>query len=477
MTDFAWIIYGKLLTEQISIMNLSSVLKDNNINPVLIYSHSQKDILEKIQRIKPKVLGFSLMYGSHWKYQDLSYKIRARFPEIFQLAGGPFTTFYPKSIEEFSFDAIAIGEADLSLPKLLKKLQNNEQFTDTKGFYFYQNNKLIKNDLENLLENLSSISFPNREILYQNDPLLKNQEFKSFLSGRGCPYPCTYCFNHKFNKMFKDKGRIIRKKPVDYFIEEIIRTKEKFGCQLAIFEDDIFVINRSWLEDFATKFKKEVNIPYICYLRADLVTPNLCQLLKESGCHIVRMAIETGNEQIRNTILKRNMSNDKIIKASDLIHKFGLKLSVSNMIGLPTETDKALEDTVKLNIRCRPEHPTAQFFMPYPNMELSKIAIEKGNFKDDLFKSIPKNTWKYTPLIFDKKTKQKMEKTQKMFALIVKYPKFRNFFEALFILPDQILYLISMITKIIIVTNYFPPTKVTLKQRLRVLIRFFKFYG
>jgi anaerobic magnesium-protoporphyrin IX monomethyl ester cyclase len=477
MVKFAWIVYGKLLTEQLSIMTLSSNLKNKNISCLLIYSASQKEILEKIGLLQPDIIGYSLMYGSHWIYYGLANEIKQKYPQVLQVAGGPFTTFYPQSINEFPVDAISIGEADISLPNLIKRFADKKTLEDTKGFYFKAGNQVKTNEFENLLDDLSMLPFPDRRLFYEQDPLLKNQEFKSFFSGRGCFYPCSYCFNHKFNEMFKGKGKIIRKKPVDYFIEEISETKQDFGCQFAIFEDDIFTLDKPWLEDFARKFKQKVGIPYICNLRPDLANEDNIKLLKESGCHIVRMAIETGNENIRNTILKRNMSNEIIVKASDLIHKYGLKLSVSNMTGLPGETVDCLNETIDLNIRCRPDHPSIQFFMPYPNMELSEIAIEKGYFTRELLRKIPKNTWKFTPLIFDSKTKRIMEKTQKIFPLIVKYPYLRKITKLLLCLPNQILYLISMATKIVIVVRYFPQAKVRITQRLGDLFRFFYFYG
>ncbi len=155
------------------------------------------------------------------------------------------------------------------------------------------------------------------------------------------------------------------------------------------------------------------------------------------------MAIETGNEHIREKVLQRKMKNETIIRASDLIHSAGLKLSLSNMIGLPTETLENTYETVDLNTRCRPEHPTAQFFMPYPGIELTKIAIATGHFDEGLFGEIEKNTWKTSPLKFDSETKTKMEKIQKTFSLVVRYPS----------------------------------AKVSIAQRLRVLLRFFTFYG
>ena len=445
MTQFAWIIYGSLFTEQISIMTLSASLEKSGIQPVLIYSDSKSSILKEISSVRPSVIGYSLMYGSHWRYRELSKTIREKFPDIFQVIGGPLTTFYPEVIHDFSVDAVCIGEGDISLVNLVKSLSVKGSAEGVRGFNVKLGGQVIPQELERLVDDLDSLPFPDRKLLYAKDDFLREQEFKSFLSGRGCPYPCTYCFNHKFNEIYKGLGKLVRKKSVAYFIDEVAFTKREFGCQFAVFEDDIFVLDRKWLGEFARKFPAKVGIPYICYVRADLVDGELLALLKESGCQIVRMAIETGNEQIRNTILKRNMSNQVIINAAELIHRFGMKLSVSNMFGLPCETIDTVNETVQLNIACRPDNPTAQFFMPYPKMELTETAIEKGYFRRELFSCIPKNTWKFTPLLFEKKTRRFINRTQKIFALIVRYPSLQRYARFFLMLPDPFLYITCLL--------------------------------
>lgn len=472
----AWVVYGKLLTEQHSIMALSSILKREGIESILIYTNNLRSIKEQINKLKPDIVAYSLMYGSHRRYIAISKEIRKKYPSIYQIAGGPYTTFYPESIDEMNLDAICIGEGDISLLNFVKSRVNNSS-NHVEGFHIKDNGNIIKNPLVRLVDNLDSLPFPDRELFYSQDMLLKNQEFKSFLSGRGCPYLCNYCFNHKFNEMYKGKGDIIRKKNVNYFIEEIKETKAKYGCQFIIFEDDIFILRKDWFYEFANKFKNNIGIPYICYASPNMIDGDVVKLLKETGCHIVRMAIETGSESLRINLLNRKIKNETIIKASDLIHSAGLKLSVSNMIGLPTETLENLNETIDLNIRCKPEHPTAQFFMPYPEMELTKIAINTGYFNNDLFSKLEKNTWKTTPLKFDRNTKLIMEKIQKLFPLIVKYPFLKNYYSFFFKIPLILLYYISLLTKIFIVVGYFPRAKVAFSQRVRVLVRFFTFYG
>ncbi|MBF0275231.1 MAG: radical SAM protein [Nitrospinae bacterium] len=248
-------------------------------------------------------------------------------------------------------------------------------------------------------------------------------------------------------------------------------------ANLLFFEDDIFIIDKVWLEEFAEKFRKQVNIPFICYGRANIIDEESVKLLKKAGCVILRMAIEAGNDEIRNTLLKRKMSREMILKASEQLHENGIKLSVSNMIGLPTETIESVKETLQLNIDCKADNPTAQYFMPYPKMELTRIAIEKGYFDETHFDDIHKNTWKFTPLHFENKTQVYFKKIQKLFTLFVLFPHLRRFEKLFFLLPTFILYIISVVVRIWVTKNYLPKTNVSIAQRLRFLIRFIQYYG
>jgi len=476
MPHLTWVVYGKLLTEQHSIMTLSSTLKRDGVEVSLIYTNSAKEVYRRLRQLKPDAVAYSLMFGSHRRYIPVSHGIRREFPNLVQIAGGPYTTYFPESIDELSLDAICIGDGDITLPRYLRSRFAGEG-GEVEGFHIRDGGCIKKTPVGSLINDLDSLPFPDRELFYSQDTLLRNQEFKSFLSGRGCPYLCNYCFNHKFNEMYKGKGNIIRKKSVDYFIEEIDEVKRRYGLQYIIFEDDVLTLKKDWFQEFAGKFKKKINVPYICYTRPNLVNPDVTMLLKESGCHIVRMAIETGNEDVRTKVLNRSMSNDLIIKAADIIHAAGLKLSVSNMIGLPTETLTNTYETIDLNIRCRAEHPSAQFFMPYPGMELTKIAVRTGYFDPARLSELEKNTWKTSPLNFDADTKEKMEKIQKVFALIVRVPAIKKYLPIIYKMPSVLLYYLSMLVKIYIVVDYLPPVKVSIAQRTRVLFRFFSFYG
>lgn len=168
------------------------------------------------------------MFGSHRRYIPLSHAIRAELPDTVQVAGGPYTTYFHQAIDKLSLDAICVGDGEKNLPRFASTILMTRG-APIEGFHIRDGNEIRRYPVGALQGDLDSLPFQDRGLFYAQDSFLNNQEFKSFLSGRGCLFLCNYCFNHKFNEMYKGKGDIIRNKSVDYFIEEIDRTRHGYG--------------------------------------------------------------------------------------------------------------------------------------------------------------------------------------------------------------------------------------------------------
>lgn len=129
---------------------------------------------------------------------------------------------------------------------------------------------------------------------------------------------------------------------------------------------------------FAKKYSNEVNLPFSCNIRPEMVTEGLCKDLKRAGCTTLSIGIESGNEKLRREILRRYNSNDSIIKAFRTAEKAGLATYSFNMVGLPYETDSDVQKTIKLNQEIKPDFLQASVFQPYPGTELRRLCEEKG---------------------------------------------------------------------------------------------------
>ena len=56
----------------------------------------------------------------------------------------------------------------------------------------------------------------------------------------GCPFICTYCFNAKFNQLYRGKGKTVNRYSVDRMLLELEDMVRRYPTQFIKFYDDVF---------------------------------------------------------------------------------------------------------------------------------------------------------------------------------------------------------------------------------------------
>lgn len=476
MKKITFVISETRLHEQLSIMSLSASLRNAGHETSLVFFQNDplnKDrIVKALEKETPDFIAFSFMSGVKKHYIDLGRYIKCHM-DAPVIIGGPAATFDMdlKSLEDSPFDAVCIGEGDLSIINFVNSFDADKARAPLHNFVIRDGNGgLLEGELMRLVESLDRLPFPDRKIVYEKDDFLRNSKIKMFMSGRGCPYKCTYCFNHKYNEMYRGNGHIIRHKSVDYFLEEILQIKKAYPLEGIIFEDDIFIINKEWLAEFAGKYPKKVGLPYMCYVRPNLVTKETARLLKMSGCYSVRVAIECGNEELRNKVLRRNLTDEQTIKSCRILHDENLKVGTINILGLPTETVENMKETLRLNRDCNPQHVSANLFMPLPGVDLTFFAIEKG-LLDEKFAS-PKSSHHTSEMKYPDDVKRFLYSFKSIFPLIVQNPKLDGIAPLLMKLPKPLLKVIDSCYRLYRNSKFYPPVRFNITDKLRALRRY-----
>ncbi len=405
------------ITDPIGIMYLIATIKKAGHQSDVLLTNLEKNFFQAVKEYQPDVIGFSITSGSEEYYLELIKRLRVHV-KFLAIIGGPHPTFFPEIIEEECVDIICRGEGEAAMVELLDRLQNDLDYSDIKNLWIKKEGQIIKNQMRPLIQDLDSLPFPDRASFLKYYAYA-NSSTKHFLAGRGCPYDCAYCFNHMLKKIYKEEtGDTIycRMRSVENVIQEIEYVRDNYPLKIIYFHDDLFILNKNWIKEFSAAYKARIGLPMICYVRANLVTEEIVQYLKEANCITIAMGVESGNDQIRRIVLKRQMANEQIILAADLFHKYGISIMTQNMVGLPEETIDNAFETVDLNRRLRPEYAWVSIFQPYPRTELHRYCIEKG-YLDPSY--ITHASYQVESPINKGTTKKEFENLHRFFALIV----------------------------------------------------------
>lgn len=400
----------------LGILYLSAALKQAG-HDVFVCEPNREDPFEKTAKIKPDVIGYSLRTGFHRYYLDLNRRLKKQF-KFLAVFGGPHATFFPEMIDEEGVDAVALGECERSLVDLADRFKRGAHL-ETDNFWFKTEKGMIKNALRPLEVSLDKLSFPDRALLdgYRE---IRFAKIHNFITSRGCPYDCSYCFNHRLREMYPNQ-KYIRRRSVDNVIEEIQTVAGKYDLQRVHFEDDTFNMDKEWLREFAQKYPR---IPFKCNVRANLVDEEAVSLLKQARCISVTFGIEAGNDRIRNEILKRQMSKEQMVDCANLLKKYKINFITENILGNPTSALADDIETLDLNLACQPDYANVSLLQPYPKTEVFRIASASGQFDEKMLDRLESFFDSSALEISDREQRINL---QRIFPLIVAFPFLRRF--------------------------------------------------
>ena len=377
------------LTQPLGIAYLSGALLQAGHATEVAALHDVPRQKALLQDFKPDLLCLSLITGQHPLFFDAAGKIKTAFPRISVLAGGPHPTFYPECIHENILDAVCRGEAESALPAMVNGLAETGSLPDTLQNWWIKRSDglVIKNDIGPLIDDLDRLAPPDRTMFDRAHPGIQRRTVY-VMTSRGCPYHCSYCFNHAYNKLYAGKGHICRRRSVDSVLGEIRELKRCYPLQIIVFQDDTFNLNREWLAEFAERYPREIGLPFHCHLRADLLDSETAVMLRRAGCLSVKLGLEAGTEHVRNGILQRGMSLEQFETACGLLHSNGIRFATENILAIPGSSFEDDLFTYEVNRRVRPQHSFATLMQVYPRTEIADFAVRSG-FVDALDNDFP----------------------------------------------------------------------------------------
>ena len=194
----------------------------------------------------------------------------------------------------------------------------------------------------------------------------------NLIASRGCPFRCNWCAKPIFGDAFqlRDAAEVAL---------EMKLLKETYGAEHLWFADDIFGLNRHWLQDFARCVEEQrCAMPFKIQARADLLTKESIHALKRAGCTEVWMGVESGSQKVLDA-MEKGLRVEEVIVAREYLRLEGIRACYFLQLGYPGERWDDLQKTIALVRDTRPDDVGVSFSYPLPNTRFyAKVKQELG---------------------------------------------------------------------------------------------------
>ena len=308
--------------------------------------------------------------------------IKKYHPKTKILAGGSAAMSIPKVLLENSMiDVVCTGEGEVTIVRLIESFQQDENpdLSAIRGIAYSDNEgKILVNEPEPLIQNLDQDSLlPAYDLLPMNiylaNPVAGLGRDIDFISGRGCPYHCTFCYQPWGHKNRKHSSGFIK--------DAILFLKKNYQVNFISFQDDLFIADKKRLYDFCELRNRYFpDIYWSCTGRANICDEELIKIVRESGCTLISYGFESGSQRMLNSMNKK-INLDQMEHAVDLNRKYGLPIPVSFILGMPGENEQSCKETVEFCIKNNLTLDSLMFATPYPGTALFDFAIKTGRIK------------------------------------------------------------------------------------------------
>lgn len=339
-------------------------------------------LLNHVSYRNPDLIGISLT-SRQWLRASHLIPIVKQELDLPIVVGGLLPTFSSDLVLKISgVDYVCIGEGELAMMEFVAQLDNGRPICGIKNIRAKGEPMPV---LRPPFDPLDDLPFMARHMLDEKFGVLH------ISTQRGCPYPCAYCAAPTIADLYEGGySNYGRRRSVENVIAELAELQENCELNYVVFLDDTFTINHKWIKEFCLSYSERFCIPFSINARAETINPELLRTLVNAGCMHIIYGVESGSERVREKILKRKISNDRLKNVFQWTHDAGIMVTANYMLGIPGETKGDIEQTLALHDQLQPDDFGYFVFYPYPGTPLFQECLEQGYLPENYF-DLPAN--------------------------------------------------------------------------------------
>ncbi|MBD3239116.1 MAG: radical SAM protein [Chitinivibrionales bacterium] len=346
---------------------------------------SLKQVIDRAAEFGPSMAVIDTSTPSVYSDIETAASLKARMPGLFTVAVGVHVSALPTETLEIDarLDAVAFGEYDATVGELAERLghgERDEVLAGIKGLtYRTSDGSVVSNEARPYLESLDELPFVSSVYHKHLDiqPYFYGHSRHPLIvlvTGRGCPFRCTYCVVPQTLM-----GHRYRRRSIENVVAEFVYIRDHFPqVREIMIEDDTLTADKKRCRALAQALidAGATTIPWSANARADVDLETM-RLMKKANCRLFCVGFESGDQRILDNIRKAT-NIDTIRRFTADARRAGILIHGCFMVGNRGETRETLHKTLAFAKKLNPD--TAQFYpiMVYPGTEDYNYFRDKG---------------------------------------------------------------------------------------------------
>lgn len=318
---------------------------------------SEKEIKERINKIKPDIVGITCISTPHAPdAHELARIVKEIDPKIFVVMGGAHPSSNPHEVlKDKNIDMVVKGEGEITLLEVVENMRKGKSIDYIDGTFIRKNRKIMENKPRFFIKDINILPFPARHLLPMQAYLSENQKDQyamrrratTMITSRGCPGNCVYCSVRVI------WGRLWRSRSPQNVVDEIELLMKNYSINEIHFLDDSISVDTKRLEKICDEIiKRKLDIKWTTPngIAIWLLNKDLIRKMKKAGCYRLTFGLESGNYEILHNFIGKNYDYDYAREIISFASKIGLWTIGTFIIGFPHEKREEIEDTINFAI-------------------------------------------------------------------------------------------------------------------------------
>ncbi len=297
-------------------------------------------------------------------------------PRLRTIDFGAHATFKPaEALQRPGVDVIVRHEAELVIRDLVRAwAAGGESWKGVPGIGYLEAGQAVVNPPYPFIRDLDELPIPDRAFLPRDveyyNPIVKRTPVTTALSSRGCPSLCTFCTAPAYyGAKYRARSAANVLKELEYL--------QSLGYREVFYRDELFTVLPRRVREICDGIRERgIDMSWICSVKIGTVDREMLERMREAGCHMIRIGVESGSQELLDRV-KKGVRVEELRETFAWTHEVGIDTHAHMMLGMPGETPETIQRTLEFIDEIRPTTVTYGITTPYPGTPLYDELLEE----------------------------------------------------------------------------------------------------